>query len=670
MPKKTGSPLTNLEVTQDFADYIANESKRLKKEPNALLKDLMSDGFYVLEVEEALGKTTEQLLTFYKPDFMKVGSIEPVEAGQPEPEDNLKKFRELRDWGPVSAGIDWHLAFLNGGGFIVTIDNPKDDFQKEVREVINQFNRNVFQDELTSGLDKILDIMCDAALTEGTEAAEIVYTNNDKFTFETQQIGEGSKTLAEKYTIMEGGKQVIKWHIYEPDWKELKGIAQLKIIDNTSVRLKPYRDPETYQILYFTLDEKSVKEGEEVKKLHVWQVLWLGWDATGTNLFGRSRIKPIADLAFILKDIQSSIGKSFKRWGNKRFFFILGSEKRPWALPHIRNFGTDVKKMVDQNGTAISVPYGFDVKEIGGEVFDGRQILDHFLDQIIGGMEYPKAFYLQSREEVNETAWLGWQSRYGKSQRQLRRDIEHQLWRRHLWCLYGKERDIVKQGPQPKSPKKESIYIPKMQWRSEGKWHIKQKIEELTKLLNVANPILAETKLAVEEDISQTLGYSELDYENAQKMLDINQKIAMFEAQIEQAMLDKLMTSKEYLKPEVYEAWLAKKYGVPQKPEEEQGKPDEKNMSPEELHKARMEKRSEKGVSLAKHPTGGSSKQGKAKNMGGTRTPADQKVQEVVEDPEDELYLERMKTYKMAQEAILKLKETTPKEEKKEGEVK
>jgi hypothetical protein len=276
--------------------------------------------------------------------------------------------------------------------------------------------------------------------------------------------------------------------------------------------------------------------------------------------------------------------------------------------------------MTTTGGTGIPVPAGFDIKEIGGEVFEGGLIMDALLTMITAGMRFPRTFLEQGKTQEGDKAWLAWITTYAGYQKHLKRSIEHQLWRRHLQCRLGTITTRVKlQGKAIEEQDIVPIFVPKMSWKSEGKWHIQQKIEQLTKILNTANPVEIELKTEIEEDLARTLGYSELDLSATRKLITMQQKIKAVDAQVEslrtQMMLEALQSAQ---KKKVHLDMIPQLQGLTQKPEENPDRP-----KPVPL------KRLAGGVSRMSKPTEGENQKGQARPQGGSRQP--KLVQEIAE---------------------------------------
>jgi len=625
---------------KDFINDLEKEAESSGRSEAEVLKNWAGEGVWVLT-----GLEVEESVVSLQYVNLKDMSLDEVGEDGLESEKNLNIFRDLREnFGPVSAGVDYLKAFVGGSGFTVGIDDAKNEHQKETKSAIIKFNGDIFMDEITKGLDTILDIILEEAYTDGCAATEIVYK---KF----REVGSFNfRDYVEEapITVYEEGKKIgrttyIPKELDKEAWKELGGIVQLKVIMNSYGRVKPYRHPKTFQILYYTVDEKQVeawnarKENREDKrepiKLLPWQIFWFSPARKGWRLKGPSHVKPAAEMALLLRKILKDIGTNIAKWADKKYFFILGSDKsRAWAKPHVANFLRNVKKLGEKGKTAIPVPPGFDLKEIGGEVYDGGQILDKLISMICSAMKYPRTFSEQGKTQEGDKAWLAWLVTYGRHQTQLRRAVEHQLWTRHLYCKYGLIHDLTKPGPAPKGGRStEDTYVPKMVWRSEGKWHRETKLKMLQGILNVANPVGPELKLATEEDMAVTLGYTEMDFDMARKLLEINLGTEEIEREIEQLKAKMLKETLE----KAYEAGahlemiptiVGLKTEEPEQPEPE-GEPPGKKLPPE------PGARQKGGVSKTIKKTGGKSKKGMAKPMGGSRQPSGKRVGETLDLP-------------------------------------
>lgn len=617
-------------LPEDVINTLEKEASDRGIPEDEVITDLMRDGFWVAfhDVEESVVR-----LKYIDP-WTEVDKLVTPPTPTGETPNTLRAFRRLREeFPPVSAGVEYSKSFTSGGGFTVEISNADDKNQQESKKIVNELNKNIYQDDVTIGLDAILDILIDEAFTVGSAAAEIVYEAFDKpgsFTFE-----DWARKIP---NAPDGEPQWESKAMEDPDWKSLKGIAQLKIIDNAVERLKPYINPYTYKIEYWTIDEVKASDGKEKTepiKLLPWQVLWLSWGRRGSNLKGVSLVRPVAQTALLLEEILKAVGTSFKRWSDKKYFFILGDPKsgRSWQPVKIREFMHDTKKMIEQGGSAIPVSVGFDIKEIGGEAYAGGSIIDNLISMICGGMRYPRTFLEQGKTQEGDKAWLAWIVTYATHQKLLRRAIEHQLWERQLYCKLGTKQRLSVQGKKIEEQELVSVYVPSMEWKSEGKWHISEKLKQLTSILNVANPVGPELKTEVEADIATTLSYSELDLTNARKILQINQKVGLIEAETDEIKAQMIKESMENAqKKKLHLDMIPIITGL----KEEEPEPENPKRPPPVPLQRLMG-----GVSRSKKETGTESTKGVSKPLGGTRQPNPKTgaVEETVEfESYDELF--------------------------------
>jgi len=481
---------------ENVADWGKKRAKELEMTEQEFWESTMGESdFALVEFDEATGKAS-----------LKLFSEQLVTKDEDEkPEKILQEYQELREnFAPVSAGVEYHKNFMVGSGFDIMIDEPKDKHQQQMKEEIIKLTGDIYQDYYNRGLDKILFVMIDTALTTGAAAAEVVYAKEGEPNFSDYITKEDDEVKLQMPTIAQ--------------WKSFGGIKRLKIIKDAITRLKPIFDNKSYEILYWTLDEVKGttitpdKEKKEPQKFLPWQIFWLSWNTRETELVGESIIRPVRTIAKIVKSINESVGEGFHRWANRKYFFVLGTEKRPWSNISKANFLKLLEQMARKNWTGIPVPQGFDVKEIGGQIFQGRDVLDHFISMIAAGMTYPRDFLEFGRTRAGDKAWLAWQVKYGSAQRQIRRAIEQQLFEKHLWCLVGQTYDVPKQGVPEKERETHPIFIPKMRWRAEGRWQQAEELKSLQGWLNVANPVGPEFKLAIEKRAAELLGLGEIEF--------------------------------------------------------------------------------------------------------------------------------------------------------------
>jgi len=600
MSETEKNPERTIKFRESTSKYLAEEAKRTGKSESEIIENLLGGNWCFVEFDETTGKAALSMTSW---------DLAPIPEESREPHKVREEYRKLRDdFAPVTAGIEFHRRFLGGGGFTVVLDDPADPHKIEMKEAIIEFNKLIYQDYYTRGLDRILYSLTDEVLTIGAAGAEIVWEKEPVF----------EDFITKKTTLNREGKQITTYKSRLPteaEWKQFKGVKRLKIIGNAIERLKPYRDPISMEVLFWTLDAEQPRLSKDEREVFgektensgqyflPWQILWLSWNTRGNDLIGQSIIKPVFELSLLVREIWNAAGKGFKRWANKRYFFVTGTESRPWSDPTIRNFLKLIQQMVKENWTGMPVPWGFDIKEIGGEVFEGRDLLNHLITMIAGGMTYPVDFLEAGRTRADDKSWLAWQVTYGTNQLQLRRAIEQQLWQPHLWSLYGFTYDEKKQGVRPEDRRKLPIYIPKLEWRAEGKWHAVERLKMDAQILNVANPIGPELKLAVEIDIAKIMGWSDIEFPSFEELR------AELKRQDREEKLKAKLKEKQLLEQETEPAKAKPKEKTTEEPEEE------------EQTTEKIQKRLEGGVSTVLRPTGGKSKKGVAKNLGGTRQP-------------------------------------------------
>lgn len=210
-----------------------------------------------------------------------------------------------------------------------------------------------------------------------------------------------------------------------------------------------------------------------------------------------------------------------------------GDAKRPWGRVNTANFLRDLKSMKENNLTAIPVPAGFDVKDIGGEIFEGSAVTEHLLGMIAAGMQYPKELIQTGKMNVSENEWLGWIVRQGHNQDAVARAVEQQLWRRHLYCVSGKTHRISRKGKLIENQDEEMTFIPKLVWKAEGHWARETKMKTLKLVGDMANPASDVLHFAMQKDMADTLGYGELDWTDTENYLKLQKEIKLVAGQIE-----------------------------------------------------------------------------------------------------------------------------------------
>ena len=574
-------------VEESFKDWVKEESKRTGKSPLQVVEEAFKE-FMVFSIEETTGQATLEYVNLWGEEDKK--------------KDLIAEYRRLRRENPlISACIDYAKDFILGTGIDVKIDDPQDKFQKEIKELVKDFIENVYQDSLTRGLMAILDIMVDEALTTGFAAAEIVYENKSSF----------ASYFGSQKTVEVEGKTVSIYSVAEPDWQKdnLGKIVRLKIINNAIQRLFPVRDPQSWEILYWVLLDKPAesqtgmeiydfmeykpnkksKKPKPIAVFHPAQIFAISINRKDWDYKGTSVIASVYKLTTILEKIWKAVGEGIYRAGNKKYFIICGTEKRPWGKPFIRNTLKLIREMGEKGWTAVPVPAGFDIKEIGGEVFEGTEVIEHFVSMIASAMQTPKDVLQFLRGRVSEGPWRVAKEVHARRRMELAHAIRSQLFARLVWTQYGKEKQ--KQGGKATEP----VYVPYVKWISTP--DIRERIEILARLLNVANPVRPELKLEIERELAQLLGYDNIILPTAEEY-----KLKL--EQLEQEMMERGRKKKKAPPTEKHQ-------GEPEKPSEE-----------------KVRKRLEKGVSKRIRKSEeevGEKAEGKARPMGSTRVPKEVK---------------------------------------------
>lgn len=636
-------------MREDVAKYIEEQAKAEKMTTQEYVEDVLGANPYaVLEFEETTGKLS---LIAWSPD------PKDTVGGKPsDPKAVVDEYRNLRDnFAPVSAGIDYHKRFMLGGGLDVEIDLPLNKHQQEMRETIRKLNKKISMDYYNKGLRKLLDILVDEALTVGSAAAEITYINDEMFDFygfkddNGEYVGKPfvTKENVVKVKVGEIDKNVTVYttrDLEAADWKKLGGLDRLKIIENAIDRLTPFREQESEDLRYWIADRPQYTETDRLTGkvqptddtgtyMHPWQIFWVSWNNRGLKMHGESIIKPVLSLARLVNTVQLAMGKGYQRWSDKKYFFVCGTEKRPWGKIASRNFLTAMANMIKNNWTGLPVPAGFDVKEIGGEVFDARNFLDYLITLIAAGMGYPKDFVFQSGRGEDMEAWTAWQNTYGYNQSKLSDAIENQLWEKQIWCTFGQSYRIPKQGVPARKREREDAYIPKVQWRSETKWHMADRLKMDAQILNVANPVGPQLKLAVERDIASTLGLVDVIFptpEELEKKLSDDDKIEKqkvenqkLNLEIEKRKLEILGKDEKAIKALALSGAIKIQNKNKEKEEEttlNEGEDEEDEENPKRPLPKPI-KRLTGGVSRTNEPTEDETKRGIAKPQGSTRYP-------------------------------------------------
>lgn len=581
--------------SKDLENYVKTESKRTGKTKEVILEETFHDGYVVISESEGTFKVEAAQL--FKGDAAK---------------DNMSECRRLREnFGPISDCVDYVKDMILGGGIDVAISKPSDKDQKAKKEKLIEWISLVYQDEYTISLKEILNILVDAALTDGFSAAEIVYgvkpKSNSFFDDYTKPVTSSIMTKQGEKLVKQ---DVITFEKTEPDWASLDGISRLKIINGAITRLKLNR-LNSWEANYWTLDEATSNPQTGVLDEHQivaqsmrqqlpstpvtkaaayflpWQIFALAvnrrtWDEHGTSI-----ILPALKTAQLLEKIMTAVGEGIHRAGNKKWFIICGTEKRPWSAVHIRNLLSQLKEASEKSWSTIPVPAGFDLKEAGGEVFEAQNAIDCFLRVIAGTMHVPPSVLGVDFKEVKTEVQ---HFTFKRLQEALKTAVQTQLFRLHIWTTFGQQKG--KQGGH-----KDPQYIPECRIKTEGLLSDIDRLKMDVQILNVANPVRPEAKLEVERDMMKVMGFEVLlptqeEYKAEMKKLDEEMKKKLeVDAKAKEANSDE-NTEKSPVAPN------GEKFQGPPRPQDEE----------------MLRKRQEAGVSVRKV----GSKKGKARDM--TRT--------------------------------------------------
>jgi len=494
--KKDENPVDPAQFLSEksFAEYIENEVKRTGKSKGQILGKMFNDGWLTFMIEESGGVTKIDASQLFK------------DAGKKA--DRIKEYTRLRDdFAPISNCVDYIKDQILGGGVGVLIDDNTDKSQKELKEELEALVEDIYQDYVTRSLRVLLPILVDNALTTGVSAAEITYKG--KKTFFDYAI------VASRVIKVDGKeKEFVIYETEEPDWKtDLQGITRLKIMDNAYKRFVPQRDPNSWEIKYWVLDEGkgdknliTLSTGMKVRAstnkiagtyLHPWQVFWLTLRRKGFGVKGESVIKPVYGTAILLEKIMKAVGEGIHRAGNKKYFIVCGTKERPWSGPHIRNVLQQLKEASKKNWSTIPMPQGFDVKDIGGEVFEAHEVVDYFLKTIAGAMKVPaEVVGVEVREQKKYS--------YTEYKLNLLLAIKHQLFKQHIWCLHGKTK--TKQSGRSTEP----TYVPSPRFKVEDLLTLREKLKMYIDSLNAANPLHPAIKLKTETEYCRAMGWDDV----------------------------------------------------------------------------------------------------------------------------------------------------------------
>lgn len=572
-----GIPLP-VEAQGNFEDYMEQRKKETGKTEVQILNDMFGhNGWMTAFIEET--KSSGVI------DASQMFGMKTTE--KKDPIDDYIRLRH--EFAPVSACVDYVKQQILGGGIDVLIDDAKNKHQKEFREYLIKFIDNLYQDEYTRNLNILLSILLDEALTTGVGVAEIAYLKNIGF-WDYAKLKNPTMVKDEKGKNIE----VVEFDISDPKWEDLKGIKRLKIIDDAYKRFTPHRDEKSWEVDYWAVDEKQedlikAQGGSSLRKFdkknpkggiyfHTWQVFWLTVNRTNFGLKGESIIKPAASISLILEKIMGAVGEGMYRAGHKKYFVIMGTEKRPWGGPFIRNVLKQMQEAKKKNWSTIPMPMGFDIKEMGGEVFDAKEVVDYFLKTIAKTMNVPaKTLGVEVREEESYT--------YQLFKMSIAEAIKHQLFKHHIWCKFGTK--STKQGGA-----EEAVTIPTLRFKVEDLLPYKERIKTLFDTFNLANPLHPLTKLKTEREYCKAMGWYDVLY----KLPTLDE----MEKELEEA---KQAQEKALNEPKKGNP-LEKRQGPPEPPTEE-----------------KLKKRQEAGVSIRKVD----SAKGKAQPLGPTRIPKENK---------------------------------------------
>jgi len=590
MPRKSTKKEENLPESKPetipFSEWAKEEAQRKGTTVATVIQEVFKDGFLTY-IEESGGIVKLDTSQLFK--------------SQINVSDVATYIRLRKSFAPVSACVDYIKDTILGSGISVTtrVEDAKDTFKQELKEYIETFIEDVYQDEFISGLFELIDVILDNALTTGVGASEIIYDLEKLISFESYI--KDFKTIKSKDA---NGKEVdlVIYDTVEPAWKDLVSIKRMKIINEAYNRLKLYRDPQSWLPVYWTLDEvnpesvsqsdpnlpvqlKALKKKSIVSptiKLHTWQLFWLSVNRKDFSERGESIIAPVSSMALVLEKILNAVGEGIYRAGNKKYFIICGTPERPWSEPYIRNMIKELKEASEKNWSTIPVPSGFDIKDIGGQVFEATAVVEYYLKLIAKGMKVPNHVVGLPYRAGTEPSY-----NFQRMRNDLKKAIGRQLLLRHIWCKYGKTKQ--KQGGKGA----QTLGTPEVRFKTEGLLSEIDRLKMYQGLLNVANPISPQIKLEVEKSICNIMGWDEVRLPTQQEL----------EEQIEEA--DKAMKKK-----------LEQKEKPPEGTEGE-GQP------PQTIEAT--QKRLEAGVNVRKVGT----KKGLARPMGGTRG-----LQESVEEEE------------------------------------
>lgn len=582
--------------TRDLHEYIINEAQRTGKSKEEILEETFHDGYVVIS-ESGDGAFKVEGGQLFKPVGEKV--------------DDLTECRRLRErFGPISACIEYIKDIILGSGIDVVLDDITDPHQKEVKKELQRWMNGIYQDVYTIGMNSLLNILVDNALTEGFSAAEIVYEAE-----EGDMFAKYAKPITSSSVSQEGGKlaksDYTSYEIKDPVWAELKGIARLKIFLDAPTRLRLYRRGNTWEADYWVLDQpnvsnaqggmvsstqKNLQQGTPMqltsqelvnstlsnKKPSLTQkpsTYFLPWKIFSLSVTrrtwlekGPSIILPAMKTAQLLEKIMNSVGEGIYRAGNKKYFIICGTKDRPWGAIHIRNLLSQIKDASEKNWSTIPVPAGFDLKEAGGQVFEAQNAINYFL-RVIAGIMHVNASVLglDVREGRNVTDFS--YSSHMRLKQEMLNQIRTQLFRLHMWTKYGEKKQ--KQGGY-----NDPQWVPTIRAMTEDLLNPADRLKLDIDILNAANPVMPQTKLEVERDIIKTRGWEVILPTQEEYMAELKKKQEEDEVFKKEQRELQLQNTKEPKIPEKTD----KTMGPPQPPsEEKQQKRQEAGMNKQKV---------------------------------------------------------------------------------------
>jgi hypothetical protein len=558
-PKPVNStPVIPKEAIKSFESYMEDMRKTTGRSDADILKQTFNNPWIGLNVEE-----TD---SFLRMDAQALGKDKDIDESKKDPIEECIRLRH--NFAPVSACVDYVKQELLGGGIDTVIKDTKDKIQKDMRTDIEKLIANVYQDDLIIGLDIIMPILVDYALTTGVGAAEIAYAIDKSF-WNYVKISEPQKVTVDNKLV-----EIVDFDIIEPSWEELKGIKRLKIYKDGYKLFEPQRDNKSMEIKYWVVDDKNnqsvtLSNGQKFRRLdstknnqglylHNWQLFYLTINKNDYSAKGESIILPALGIAKMLEKILAAVGEGTSRAGFKRFFIIMGSEKRPWGGPFIRNVLQQMKEARDKNWQTIPMPQGFDIKEMGGEVFDAKEVVDYLLKMLAKAMNVPTK--VVGVTVGSGTGGIEDPNNYRIWKNNLCSSLRNQLYKRHLWALHGNKRK--KQGGG-----EDDTYIPFARINVEELLTLKERTELFKAIMNFANPVDPLMKWKAQTEYCKVMGWEDVleelpTLEEYKKDLDKQKKLQ------EKMVLDK---AKVDAQPPKEEAPIGEKQqGQPVPPNEEQ----------------------------------------------------------------------------------------------------